>query len=223
MEGRPSLAWRYPPDAESRAALRRQLVQARTELPAAERAAAEAAIASRLTQIVEQLLAQHPQPSTDGVAGPVIGVYAAARGEPDLRACFEQWRARGWCLALPQVAARDAPLRFGAWHAHTALIADRFGIAVPEPFVPVWPNLLVVPCVGFDRRGWRLGYGGGFYDRTLAQRDVPAVGVAFDDALVDGFEPHAHDRPMRVIVTPRAVWPASPQSSEAGSRSMSPR
>lgn len=223
MEGRPSLAWRYPPDAESRTALRQQLVQARTQLPAAERTAAQAAIAARLEAIVEQLLGVRAQPSTDGLAGPVIGVYAAVRGEPNLQTCFEQWRARGWRLALPRITARDAPLQFGAWHADSALVADRFGIVVPEPFEPVTPDLLVVPCVGFDRRGWRLGYGGGFYDRTLAQHDVPAVGVAFDSAEVDGFEPHPHDRALRAIVTPRAVWRADAQSSEAGSRSMSSR
>ena len=172
---------------------------------------------------MEQLLGPRAGPATDGLAGPVIGVYTAVRGEPDLRECFERWRARGWRLALPKVTARDAALQFGAWDADAALVADRFGIVVPVPFAPVLPDLLVAPCVGFDRRGWRLGYGGGFYDRTLAQHDVPAVGVAFDDAEVDGFEPHPHDRAMRAIVTPRAVWCACPQSSEAGSRSMSPR
>ena len=83
---------------------------------------------------------------------------------------------------------------------------DRFGIAVPEPFEPVRPALLVIPCVGFDRRGWRLGYGGGFYDRTLAGLDAAAVGVAFEEAEVDGFAPQPHDRRLDAVVTPRAVW-----------------
>lgn len=202
MNGQASLAWRYRPQPAARAALRQRMIAAREAMPAAGRAAAQAALADRLQAVVERLLIDEPARAA------VIGVYLPVRGEPDLTERFERWRADGWQLALPRVTARHAPLEFGLWPAHATLVPGRFGIAVPEPFVPVAPDLLIAPCVGFDARGWRLGYGGGFYDRTLAALDVPAVGVAFDEAEVDGFEPHPHDRPMRAIVTPRATHPA---------------
>lgn len=197
-----SLAWRYPPDAASRAALRARLIEARLALPAADRMRAEEAIAVRLQQAVEQLTG-----ASGAVVVPTVAVYRPVRGEPDPSASIAAWRGQGWRLALPRVVARDAPLEFGAWPQDGALVPGRFGIEQPEPFVVVCPDVIVAPCVGFDARGWRLGYGGGFYDRTLAMLgDVPALGVAFDQARVEGFEPQLHDRRLRVIVTPSASW-----------------
>lgn len=202
MNGQASLAWRYPPDAASRAALRARLIEARLALPAAERTRAEDALAARLQDTVERLM------GAAGCVGPAtVAVYRPVRGEPDPIASVAAWRGRGWRLALPRVVARDAPLEFGLWPEGGVLRPGRFGIEQPEPFVPVRPDVIVAPCVGFDVRGWRLGYGGGFYDRTLAALgDVPAVGVAFDEARVEGFEPQAHDRRLRAIVTPGASW-----------------
>lgn len=204
---RSSLARGAMADPGQRRALRQRLIDARLGLPGAAREAAQQALARRLDALVQGLAAAGPRaPAAPGDA-PILGVFVASRGEPDLAELYDRWRARGWRLALPRVVARDAPLEFGAWPRGAGLVPDRFDIPVPEPFVPVRPTLLVVPCVGFDARGWRLGYGGGFYDRTLAVLEVPAVGVAFDGARVD-FEPAAHDRPLAAVVTPSAVWAA---------------
>ena len=69
------------------------------------------------------------------------------------------------------------------------------------------PDLLIVPCVGFDSRGYRLGYGGGHYDRTLSRHPVKTVGVAWDACELSDFVPGAHDRPLDVIVTESRVMP----------------
>ena len=193
-------------DQTARTGLRRGLLASREAMPPAARDAAQAAIVERLPPIVGQLLAARGATTTAGQTRPVIGAYLPFRGEPDVSAAVARWRADGFVMALPKVLARDAPLVFGRWEEGMLLVPDRYGIAVPEPFVAVSPSLLVVPCVGFDPRGFRLGYGGGFYDRTIAALAVPAVGVAFDAARIDGFEPGPHDMRLDAIVTPGAAW-----------------
>lgn len=131
----------------------------------------------------------------------VVGAFWAVRGEPDLREPMARWHAAGHALALPRVVAAGHALAFGRWTPAWPMRLAEFGIAVPEPFEALQPSLLIVPCVGFDARGYRLGYGGGFYDRTLAQRCVPAIGVAYDGCEIECFEPGAHDRRMTAIVT----------------------
>lgn len=169
---------------------RNALIAARQALPAPQRQAADAAIAAG----VDALLATR--------SPGVLAVYWPIRGEPDLRDALPRWQAAGWALALPSVAAPGQPLVFGRWQPGMALRRERFDVAVPEPFEPVRPDCLLVPCVGFDRRGYRLGYGGGFYDRTLAALEAAfAIGVCHDLGEVAAFEPHQHDRPMNAIVT----------------------
>lgn len=148
-----------------------------------------------------------------GTGGPVIGVYWPIRGEPQLAPACATWHARGWDLALPRVVAPDAPLAFGRWRANATLVADAFGTRVPDPFEPVDPVLLVAPCLGFDARGYRLGYGGGFYDRTLARLRVPVVGVCHECAQVSGFEPGSHDRPLTALITEARLREFAPRPS----------
>lgn len=193
-------------DRTARAALRRALLAEREAMPTAAREAAQAAIVERLLPIVGELLATRGTAATAGQTRPVIGAYVPFRGEPDLSAAVASWRAAGWDVALPKVVAPDAPLVFGRWDEGATLVPGRYGIAVPEPFVAVRPSLLVAPCVGFDPRGFRLGYGGGFYDRTIAALGVPAVGVAFDEARIESFEPGPFDARLDALVTPGGAW-----------------
>ena len=177
--------------------LRKQLIQWRRDNePNLSHGAARA--------LRERLLHWLSRPSL-GPAG-VLGVYWPIHGEPDLRPCREHWRSRGQTLALPRVGA-DGVLEFGCWENDEALRPDRFSIPVPDPFRPVVPDLLIVPCVGFDSRGYRLGYGGGHYDRTLSRHPVKTVGVAWDACELSDFAPGAHDRPLDVIVTESRVMP----------------
>ena len=173
---------------------RERLLARRAGLTALWRAQAAEAIACSLAPCIAAL-----SPAA------VIAVYWPIRGEPELptgdRAGF--WGGRE--LALPRVRARDEPLQFGRWPPDAALCFDRWGIATPEPFEPVEPDLLVIPCVGFDRRGFRLGYGAGFYDRTLEARTVPTIGVAWDWSEIDSLAWEPHDRPLDRIITERRV------------------
>ncbi|MGD9941773.1 MAG: 5-formyltetrahydrofolate cyclo-ligase [Burkholderiaceae bacterium] len=170
--------------------LRNVLIARRQALTPAQRLAADAAIAAR----VDTLLADH--------VPAVLAVYWPIRGEPELRDAWLRWRAAGWTLALPRVSEADRTLEFGRWIPGGALRVDRFEIPVPEPFEPLLPDHVLAPCVGFDMRCYRLGYGGGFYDRTHVKLpQARFIGVSYDFCEIDCFDNQAHDRPMQAIVT----------------------
>ena len=137
-----------------------------------------------------------------------VAVYWPIQGEPDLRPLAAQWRAAGKTLALPVMGGPNGGLLFCAWHDDSELSMGPFGIPIPRDRTPLAPDCLVIPCLGFTvSRGypWRLGYGAGYYDRTLAHRPVAAVGVAYDEAATDQFEPNAMDAPLSALVTPSRV------------------
>jgi len=183
---------------QQRAQLRRELLDARSEVAFELRARQLAAMAPRLDALVAQ--------RTGPMAGKIIGVYWPIRGEPDLRSLFVEWHARGAVLALPVVDAQATPLRFVRWAPDDALVKGLHGVPVPQHGATVIPDLLIIPCVGFDARGYRLGYGSGYYDRTLALAQPQTIGVAWSEALLPQFEPEATDRPLDAIVTPDRVW-----------------
>jgi 5-formyltetrahydrofolate cyclo-ligase len=178
----------------SRAEQRKRLLTWRMSLAAAERDAWGRAIARALAGVLAEF---------GGLA--VIGVYWPIRGEPALPAVDDRafWGER--LLALPRVQAPGRPLEFGRWPPGSQILLDRWGIGSPDPFEPIAPDVLVIPCVGYDDRGFRLGYGGGYYDRTLAARRVPTIGVAYERSRLDAFEPQAHDQPLDVIISERRV------------------
>jgi 5-formyltetrahydrofolate cyclo-ligase len=106
------------------------------------------------------------------------------------------------------VQGRDAPLAFRPWVPGMTLVADRHGIAHPPHGDPVVPDALLVPLNAFDVDGFRLGYGGGYFDRTLAQLDATAIGVGFELGRSDSVFPQPHDRPMDWIVTEAGAFQA---------------
>lgn len=132
----------------------------------------------------------------------VLGVYWPLAGEPDLHPAYAQLAQAGVRLALPVVIERDAPLGFAEWIPGEATVADRLGVAVPaELRMVARPPALLVPCLGFNAQGYRVGYGGGFYDRTLAPEPRPCtVGIAYGCQLV-AFVGDAHDVPLDRVIT----------------------
>lgn len=135
----------------------------------------------------------------------VLGVYWPIRNEPDLRPAYAQLSAQGVRLALPVVVDKDAPLRFVNWTPGDAMLKDGFGVAIPASGTVVSPLALLIPCVGFNRQRLRLGYGGGFYDRTLAIDPRPAtVGIGYACGLVD-FDGAAHDIALDMIFTETGI------------------
>lgn len=132
---------------------------------------------------------------------PVIGVYWPIRGEPDLRDAYVSLVEQGVQLALPVVMEKEAPLAFARWAPDDAVVKDRHGVSVPATIIEVKPSALLIPCVGFDLQRYRLGYGGGYYDRTLALESKPAaIGIAYACLHAD-FEIGPHDLAMDAVIT----------------------
>jgi 5-formyltetrahydrofolate cyclo-ligase len=129
-------------------------------------------------------------------------------GEFDPRPLFQALHARGHAIGLPVVVGRGQPLLFRRWEPGMALVRGNFKVMTPPPDAPeVVPRVLLVPLLAFDREGYRLGYGGGFYDRTLAKLraagDALAVGVAFAMQEVPAVPRDDTDQPLDWIVTER--------------------
>lgn len=132
---------------------------------------------------------------------PVLGVYWPIRGEPDLCDAYASLAEQGVQLALPVVVKKDAPLAFARWAPGDAVAKDGYGVSVPANFAEVMPSALLLPCVGFDERRYRLGYGGGYYDRTLERNPRPrTVGIAYA-CLRTAFETGAHDVALDAVIT----------------------
>jgi 5-formyltetrahydrofolate cyclo-ligase len=172
----------------------------------AERAriiAARLALAPGDRQRRSLAIARHLDDMIGDVAGHVIGVYWPFRGEPNLRRWMEGIVARGATCALPVVIARQCPLVFRSWRPGEPMRGGIWNIPVPAEGADVIPDIVVAPVVGFDPRCYRLGYGGGFYDRTLAAMATPprVIGVGFAFAAVPTIHPLPHDIAMDAIVT----------------------
>jgi 5-formyltetrahydrofolate cyclo-ligase len=133
----------------------------------------------------------------------VIGFYWPIRGEYDARKLVGALISQGARAAMPVVIQKGAPLVFRNWHPASRMENGFWDIPVPAEDDRVIPNALLVPLVGFDDGGYRLGYGGGYYDRTLASfpnRPV-AIGVGYELAHLETIYPQPHDIPMSAIVT----------------------
>ncbi len=136
-----------------------------------------------------------------------LAFFWPIRGEPDLRDVIAEWLEADShrVAALPVVKGRI--LEFHGWSRDAPLRAAEFGIPVPARGRPVQPDALLIPCVGFDANRYRLGYGGGYYDRTLAST-VPwplSVGIAFESGRVESVDPQAHDIRLDVVITDAGI------------------
>jgi 5-formyltetrahydrofolate cyclo-ligase len=174
-----------------RKARRTQLIAHRMQRDASER--------QRLSEPIIDVLRR----AIDVSRHPVLGLYWPIRGEIDLREFARQHVAAGGVVGLPVVVQDAAPVEFWRWRPGVALKRGHWNIPVPPQRELVSPDLLVVPLVGFDSARYRLGYGGGFYDRTLAAANPRprTIGIAFADAQLPGIYPQPHDIPMDAIVT----------------------
>ncbi len=139
---------------------------------------------------------------------PAVATVAAVwplPGEIDLRPLMDALHQRGCRVVLPETPARGQPLVFRRWQPGCAMLAGRFGTHYPEGDTAV-PDILFVPLLAFDRQGRRLGYGGGYYDRTLARLpQASAIGFGYAGQEVDEVPANEHDQALPVIVTEREV------------------
>lgn len=143
-----------------------------------------------------------------GYRGVPLAGYAAMRTEIDPAPALEEAAAHG-PVGLPVIIGPGLPLRFRAWSPGCAMIAGEFGAEIPAEGAWIEPEILVVPLVAFTRSGARLGYGGGFYDRTLellrANRPTLAIGFAYGAQEVPDLPLEPTDQPLDLIVTEAEV------------------
>ena len=138
--------------------------------------------------------------------GMIVGGYHALPDEADPALLLERLVELGCHIAYPRVAAKCLPLEFHRLPDGEVLAPGTFGIHEPLGTWPkVVPDLLLVPLLAFDAQGTRLGYGGGFYDRTLAQLKVPAIGIAYAGQQVASLPRGPHDMALTMVVTEQGV------------------
>jgi 5,10-methenyltetrahydrofolate synthetase len=189
----PSTEW-------SREAERKRLIALRVELSDAVRAEKDARIIELLRPLLRQLFRNQLSK---------IGGYWPIHNEPDLRPLFHEMTKGGHRIGLPLVDRVQRPLTFVHWKPQSAMAPGVLGVPVPTSGNAVYVELLLVPCLGFatgpDGKHHRLGYGGGYYDRTLAARRCKTIGVAYESMRLDRFEAGDHDVPLDMIVTEAGV------------------
>ncbi|MCW5620252.1 MAG: 5-formyltetrahydrofolate cyclo-ligase [Burkholderiales bacterium] len=140
--------------------------------------------------------------------GMTVGFYEPMHGEVDPWPAVKHLRHQGTIAALPVVVQRRAPLAFREWRPDVRMVIGPFGLREPADSASVIPRALLIPPVAFDGRGYRLGYGSGYFDRTLAAMHPQPlkIALAFELSRIDTIHPQAHDIPMDFIVTEAAIY-----------------
>ena len=176
---------------DARAALRREKIAEREALPPREHARRSDALAAHLAALLVRL-----QPKVLGFCWPI-------RGEFDCRPLVARLIAEATRACLPMVTEPDAAMDFREWRPGCAMLTDRYGIHYPAAGAALHPEVLLMPVNVFDGSGFRLGYGGGYFDRTLAALTPRplAVGLGFELARVASTQPGPYDIALDAVVT----------------------
>ena len=183
---------KYDSDLKAwRQSQRNMLLERRRALSRSERV--------RCSEVVTQLLLQR----VPELALTSVGIYWPFKGEMDLRDLAKSLHQSGARLSLPVVVEKARPLEFWQWQPGAKLVPGTWRIPVPAERVPANPSILIVPLLGFDEAGFRLGYGGGYYDRTLTAMRPRArtIGAGYESGRLPTIYPQPYDIPMDVIVT----------------------
>jgi len=133
----------------------------------------------------------------------IISFYWPFRGEFDPRHLIRDLLDKGWQAALPVVVQKKSPLEFRLWTPDAAMVDGIWNIPVPRDGAVVAPQIVLAPVVGFDAECYRLGYGGGYYDRTLVTFSprAYAIGIGFEFSRLETIHPQPYDQRLNVIVT----------------------
>lgn len=192
QEAGPAAGDGNPQDAQ-RQALRARLLQARATL--ADRQRRETALVGRLARWLKTMPVAR------------LAFFWPIRDEPDLRPVVATWLGEDAARRAALPVMTGPTLEFAAWAPGAPMEIGPFGIAVPAGAARLQPQLLLVPCVGFDPQRYRLGYGGGYYDRTLAALKLRpvTVGVGFDCGRLPSIGPQPHDIRLDLVVTESGV------------------
>jgi 5-formyltetrahydrofolate cyclo-ligase len=169
---------------------RARLINVRLQQTASDRESWTNAIAASLEPVLKS-------------AKGAVSFYMPFKGEPDLRPLMRRLSAAGVLLALPAVPVKQQPMVFHPWTPGCKMTSGILNIPVPATEERVSPAIFLAPVVGFDARGFRLGYGGGYFDRTLAHLpgDWQVIGIGFDCQEIETIHPQGHDIPMNMVIT----------------------
>ncbi len=187
-----------------------QEIKAWRKTQRAELLAKREALGETRRKALNERLTAHLLGGFDIPHGAVIAFCWPYRGEFDARFAVRRWREAGAIAALPEVVKSGAPLQFRKWWPGAPMRPGVYEIPVPDGTDIVLPDFAIVPMNGFDGCGYRLGYGGGFFDRTLAQgdRSLIAVGVSYEALRLETIFPQPHDIAMDFVVTEEGVYAA---------------
>jgi 5-formyltetrahydrofolate cyclo-ligase len=186
-------------DTAYRSEMRQARIRAREALPADRHAQLSASVLEHLHVLLAQRQAAR------------LAFYWPIRAEIDCRPLVTRLIGQGWSACLPHIVDRSAAMTFRDWTPATAMINGEHGIPTVSDEASLQtvalPDVLLLPVNAFDREGFRLGYGGGYYDRTLAAlpRRPWVVGVGFDLARVDSIRPHSQDHALDAVVTESGI------------------
>lgn len=186
--------------ARWRRAERSRLRAERDAMSVKEREAASGALMASLRRLLTERF--------DAARGLVFSAYWPIKGEPDLRALMAELHGNGATVALPVVEVKAAPLLFRCWTPETRMVRGHWNIPIPPPdATAVEPDIALAPLVGWDQAGYRLGYGGGYFDRTLAALTPrpTTIGIGFQSAKLATIFPQPHDIPLGFILTEAGV------------------
>ena len=174
---------------------RRRLIDARKSIGSTDREQKTALISAQLDRLLGPV-----------VAGKSVSVYWPFQGEPDLRGWMTKIAGRAACL-LPVVAEKAGPLTFRAWTPGAKLERGVLGILIPTGGEEQRPDIVIAPVVGYDRGCYRLGVGGGYFDRTLAALSPKplAIGIGYSQQQIRTIKPQPHDIPMDAVITEDGV------------------
>ena len=177
--------------ARWRKAKRDELIAARLKFSVKDRRALTGEIAGELERVIS------PKP------GMIISLYWPMKAEFDLRGPMRKWVEQGIHIALPVVTEKAQPMIFREWTPKAEMEPGIWQIPVPVNTAEVIPDVVIAPLVGFDRECYRLGYGGGYFDRTLAALDQrpTMIGIGYPDSQLSSIFPQPHDIPMDMIIT----------------------
>jgi 5-formyltetrahydrofolate cyclo-ligase len=137
-----------------------------------------------------------------------VGFYWPHQGEYDPMPAMTFLKIKGATLALPEVVSKNKPLRFIEWWPKAPMKKDAYGIPVPDNTKEISIDAAVIPMLGFDEQGYRLGYGSGYFDRTLAAMNPRplSIGVAFEILRLPTIYPHRYDIAMDYVVTEKSIF-----------------
>ncbi len=179
---------------------RTRLRAARQALSVDQRAAAGEAIADHLRDLLNTRF--------NGARDQILSAYWPIKGEPDLRPLMHDLHGAGVTIALPIVETKSAPLVFRRWTPETKMVRGDWNIPVPPPDADaLTPDIALAPLMGWDNAGYRLGYGGGYFDRTLAALSPrpKTIGIGFQAAKLATIYPQPHDIPLDIILTEAGI------------------